>query len=323
MISVDNISKYFGDNTAVDNLSFSIKDGEIVGLLGPNGAGKTTTMRIMSGFLSPDEGNVVINDVSVIENPIQAQEMIGYLPENNPLYKDMLVSEFLNFSLDLKKLEGEQRTKALDFAVKAVNIQDVFYRPINELSKGYKQRVGIAAALLHKPKILIMDEPTEGLDPNQRTEIRSLIKKLAKDHTIIISTHVMQEVEAICSRMIVINKGKKAADGSVDDLSRGASNEILIHAEIEGNKVKEALQELKKVKKLNIEKSKGNKVNVELVTDVRYAVQPDLAKLAKDNDWIIWQLKEHKLDLEDVFKQLTVDAPKAEKKSKSMGEEKE
>jgi ABC-2 type transport system ATP-binding protein len=317
MISVDNVTKLFGDNIAVNNLSFSINDGEIVGLLGPNGAGKTTTMRIMSGFLSPDEGDILIEDISVVNNPIQAQEMIGYLPENNPLYKDMLVSEFLNFSLDLKKLEGDARTKALDFAVNAVSIQDVYYRPISELSKGYKQRVGIAVALLHKPKILIMDEPTEGLDPNQRNEIRSLIKKLSKDHTIIISTHVMQEVEAICSRMIIINKGKKVADGSVEDLSRGAGNEILIHAEIEGDKIKEKLQELKEIKKLNVEKGKADKFKVEIVTDMKYAVQPDLAKLAKNNDWVIWQLNEHKLDLEDVFKQLTIDAPKTE------GEEKE
>jgi len=305
MVSVDKISKAFGDNIAVDNLSFTIKEGEIVGLLGPNGAGKTTTMRILSGFLSPDEGDAFIDDISVVQDPVKAQEMIGYLPENNPLYKDMLVSELLNFSLDLKKLQGERRHKALDFAVKAVNIQDVYYRPINELSKGFKQRIGIATALLHKPKILIMDEPTEGLDPNQRTEIRALIKKLAKDHTIIISTHVMQEVEAICSRMIVINKGKKVADGSVDELSRGAKNEILIHAEIEGKKIKETLQEVKKIKKLHIEKLKGDRIAAQIVTDNKYAVQPDLAKFAKTHDWIIWQLKEQKMDLEDVFKQLT------------------
>ncbi|EKD96241.1 MAG: ABC-type multidrug transport system, ATPase component, partial [uncultured bacterium] len=171
MLKVENITKSFGNLKAVDGVSFEAKDGEVVGLLGPNGAGKTTTMRVITGFISPDEGNVEIDTVSIRNNPIQVQSKIGYLPENNPLYKEMLVSEMLEFSADMRNLTKIQRKDAIDFSVNASNIKDVYYKPINELSKGFKQRVGLAVALLHKPKTLVLDEPTEGLDPNQRSEI--------------------------------------------------------------------------------------------------------------------------------------------------------
>jgi ABC-2 type transport system ATP-binding protein len=213
MIRVQNVSKAFGSVQAVSGLSFDVDQGEIVGLLGPNGAGKSTTMRMMTGYLSPDSGDVLLDDVSVVTNPIMVQQQIGYLPENNPLYPDMLVSDLLSYSAQLKNISPETKEEAIDFAVKSVSIEDVYYRPIRELSKGYKQRVGLSVALLHKPKILILDEPSEGLDPNQRTEIRSLITSLAKHHTIIMSTHVMQEVEAVCNRMVIISNGTLVADG--------------------------------------------------------------------------------------------------------------
>ena len=193
MLTVQRLTKSFGSTKAVDDLSFSIAAGEIVGFLGPNGAGKTTTMRLIAGYLSPDSGKILIDNKPVGEEGSDARRHIGYLPENNPLYRDMLVSEFLTLSADLKGIPSEKRAEAFDFAVRAVDIGDVYYRPVGELSKGYKQRVGMAVALLHRPSILILDEPTEGLDPNQRTEIRTLIKSLAKDRTILLSTHVMQE----------------------------------------------------------------------------------------------------------------------------------
>ncbi len=313
MVEVRNIARSFGSTQAVDDLSFSIGGGEIVGLLGPNGAGKTTTMRIMSGFLSPDEGTVTVEGISILENPTEAQKIIGYLPENNPLYNEMLVSELLGVSADLKGLsraKSTTRKKALDFVVNAVNIKDVYYHPIRELSKGYKQRVGLAVVLLHKPKILILDEPTEGLDPNQRTEIRSLIKELAQERTVIISTHVMQEVEALCSRMIIINKGKRVADGSVEELSRGTKDEKIVHAGLEGENIEEGLRKLTEVKSVDCEKKKGNLVYAKIVTPADYLVQPEISQLAKENNWVIWSLQEERRNLEDVFKELTVEIEK-------------
>jgi ABC-2 type transport system ATP-binding protein len=304
MISVNNITKSFGDITAVDDLSFDVNEGEIIGLLGPNGAGKSTTMRIMAGYLAPDTGDVILDDVSVLEDPIKAQKNIGYLPENNPLYKEMLVSELLNISARIRGMPTGDIRKAIDFAVKAVNISSVYYRPVGELSKGFKQRVGIALALLHDPKILIMDEPTEGLDPNQRGEIRKLIKDLAKDHTVIVSTHVMQEVEALCSRMIIINQGKKVADGSVTELSRMAKNEKFISMIVEGSNVKEELSALKNITSLEFE-VKNKMISAVLTTDLKTQIQPEISKLAHKNKWTIWEILEQKQDLEDLFKKLT------------------
>lgn len=304
MIELKDVSKSFGMVKAVKGLNFSINDGEIVGLIGPNGAGKTTTMRIMTGFLAPDKGDVLIDNFSISANTIEAQQLIGYLPESNPLYKNMLVCDFLDFSADIKNLTGTQKKEALDFVVSSVNISDVFYRPIKELSKGYKQRVGIATALLHKPKILILDEPSEGLDPNQRSEIRKLIKSLSKNHTIVVSTHVMQEVEAICNRMIVINKGEVVADGSVKDLSVNLKGDKIVEVEIEGSAVKSSLKNLK-TKEILIDEDKGNLFKGKLIVDAEIKIQPELSKLARDKNWVIWRLDEKRQQLEDVFKKLT------------------
>ena len=305
MISVNEISKSFGTFKALDKLSFSVGEGEVVGLLGPNGAGKTTSMRIMSGFLSPDSGEVLIDGLSVLEDPISAQTKIGYLPENNPQYKDMLVSEILNFSAELKNISKKDLGEAVDFSVKAVNIEDVYYKPVKELSKGYKQRVGLAIALLHQPKILIMDEPTEGLDPNQRVEIRSLIKRLSADRTIIVSTHVMQEVEALCSRMIIINKGVKVADGSVAELKHGSIGDRIYRVDIEGADVRRQLERVSAFKKLIFDEVSEKRVEGTIVSSPDSPVQPVISQLAAQNGWIIWELSQEKLQLEDVFKNLT------------------
>lgn len=304
MIQVENLSKSFGDIKAIDDVSFEIKEGEIVGLLGPNGAGKTTTMRLLTGFLAPDRGRITIEGVNVEENSTAAQEQIGYLPENNPLYKEMLVSELLELSAALKHLPKEERKSAYDFVVSATGIGEVFYRLIGELSKGYKQRAGLAAALLHKPKILIMDEPTEGLDPNQRTEIRALIKKLAKDRTIIMSTHVMQEASAVCNRMLIINKGRLVADGTPQQLSRAAKKERTISLEIEGPNVEMALKKLSGVESI-VAKSIHGRVKVELIAQKDTELQPEISKLAYKHKWVIWKLVEEEQGLEEVFRKLT------------------
>lgn len=305
MIKVSNISKSFGSNKAVDDLSFKVKPGEIIGLLGPNGAGKTTTMRILTGFLSPDSGMVEVENIDVLSEPIKAQQIIGYLPENNPLYKDMLVSEFLKYSASLKNINNNQMADALEFVVGSVSIEEVYYRPISELSKGFKQRVGIAATLIHKPKILIMDEPSEGLDPNQRTEIRALIRKLSKEHTIILSTHVMQEVEAVCSRMIIINRGKLVADGTPSQLMRQAYNNNELAVEIEGKNIEKKLASLEAIEKITVRKIKGNRFSAILTIRKGESVQPSISKLIAKEGWIVWKISEEEKELEDIFHLLT------------------
>ena len=306
MIEVTGVSKSFGNIKAVDSLSFKIRDGEIVGLLGPNGAGKTTTMRIMTGFLSSDTGRVAINGIDILESPIEALKDIGYMPEGNPLYKEMLVSEMLEFAANVRGLLSEEKKEGIEFAIDSTAISDVYHRPIAELSKGYRQRVGMALVLLHKPSVLILDEPTEGLDPNQRSEIRSLIRKLSKGHTVIISTHVMQEVEAVCNRIILIDRGRLVADGTPAKLKREAGKGSGLRMIIEGNKVYELLRKIEGVSEVSIIKKRGKKLDLSLTTSkVDISPQPQISRLAARNGWIIWELKEIEKNLEEVFQELT------------------
>ena len=305
MIEVKNIVKRFGRTKAIDDLSFTVREGEIVGFLGPNGAGKTTTMRILTGFLSPDKGKVLIDGIDVEKDPVSAQKMIGYLPENNPLYKNMQVAEFLDLAARLHQIPKEKNAAALDFAVKAVGIEKVYYRPVSELSKGYRQRVGIAAALIHRPKIIIMDEPTEGLDPNQRTEIRQLIKDLAKEHTIIMSTHVMQEASAVCNRMLIINKGKLVADGTADELSKRSQKEKIITLDIEGADVENSLKNIPGIKKVDVKKKEQDRLLLEIFAEQDQEIRPAISKLAWQRQWIIWSIFEQEHKLEEIFQTLT------------------
>ena len=305
MIHAEHLKKSFKEVHAVHDLSFDIEQGEIVGLLGPNGAGKTTTMRLMTGFFAPNSGSVSIDGMQVTEQATDIQRHIGYLPENNPLYKEMLVSELLQFSAETKHIPKKDWREAFDFAVSCVGISDVFNRKIGELSKGYKQRVGLAIALLHKPKILILDEPTEGLDPNQRTDIRSLIKKLAKDRTILISTHVMQEASALCGRMLIINKGKLIADGTPEGLSRTLRRGHCILGEFEGGGIEDTLRKLDHIEDIQFENIEHGRVRVRITTKERLALQPQISKCAHEHHWIIWKLVEEEKSLEDIFHLLT------------------
>ncbi|OIQ34937.1 MAG: multidrug ABC transporter ATP-binding protein [Bacteroidetes bacterium MedPE-SWsnd-G1] len=213
-ISLQNISKNYGSQKALDNINFSIEKGQIVGFLGPNGAGKSTTMKIINGYLNPDAGEVQVNNVSVAENPMSTKAMIGYLPEHNPLYLDMYIKEYLLFCAKVHKVSKA----SVKIIIDKVGLKPEISKRIKELSKGYRQRVGLAAAMLHNPEVLILDEPTTGLDPNQLVEIRNLIKEVGKDKTVLFSTHIMQEVEAICDRVIILNKGKIVADRLMDEL---------------------------------------------------------------------------------------------------------
>ena len=305
MIEVNKLTKKFGHILAVDNVSFDINKGEVVGFLGPNGAGKTTTMRIITGFLSPDRGDVKIVGISVNKDPINARKLIGYLPENNPLYGDMLVSERVNFTGKLQNIKKTKLKKSIEFIVNATGISEIYYRPIKELSKGYKQRVGIALALLGKPKVIILDEPTEGLDPNQRIEIRELIKNLAKDRTVILSTHVMQEASAVCSRLIVINKGRIISDGSPEDIARSTQPENIIVVKIQGNDVQKHIERLDDVQEFDLLQSNKDVLAAKIIVRQDRVVEPQISKLSRTYNWTIWKMYPQEKQLEDVFRILT------------------
>ncbi|NNG16814.1 MAG: ATP-binding cassette domain-containing protein, partial [Gemmatimonadales bacterium] len=244
LLSLEGVSKHFGPVAAVDDVSFSVDRGQVVGFLGPNGAGKSTTMRMITQFIEPDQGQVLFDGQRLSEADREAKRRIGYLPENNPLYTEMLVTEYLDFVAGLRAIPPAERRSELDRVVAATAIEDVFYRPIGELSKGFKQRVGLAQAILHRPDLLVLDEPTEGLDPNQRVEIRHLISHLGKDRTVILSTHVLQEVQHTCSRLLIINRGKIVADGPVEQLIASAKGVVQIAVEIQGSGVAKALEGL-------------------------------------------------------------------------------
>lgn len=304
MIELKNISRSYDYTLAVDDLSLKISKGEIVGFLGPNGAGKSTTMKIISGFIFPDEGSVLIDGKDIKENLVDIKAKIGYMPENNPLYKEMLVKEAIQYALDLHQIPKERRKERIDYVVKATRIENVYYRPISELSKGYKQRVGLAQVLAHDPEILILDEPTEGLDPNQRAEVRDLIKKFGKDRTVIISTHVMQEVEAMCNRIVIINKGKVIADGNKDEILKAKGGNTVLDLKIKtGSKVvKKDFTDIK-VDEVTIEKIDGM-YEIQLVSNSGKLFE-NLTQLIKSRDWVIYELRERSENLEDVFRELT------------------
>jgi len=245
MIRLKSVCKDFDQIRAVDDISLEIKKGEIVGFLGPNAAGKTTTLRMIAGVLPPSDGEVVINKKRVDEYKNKLQKDIGYLPENNPLYENLTVEEFLRFFLQVKEVDRNKWDNTIKYIVKNTGIEKAYFRPIGELSKGYRQRVGLAQALLTKPKILILDEPTEGLDPNQRTEIHKLIKKLAKKRTVLIASHILPEITKIASRIIIIHKGKKVADGTYKELSKMKKGGTTLEVKVNS---KAAIKRVKKVK---------------------------------------------------------------------------
>ncbi len=305
MITLKNVTKYFGRVKAVNSLSFSVDSGEVIGFLGPNGAGKTTTLRMITGFLAPDAGSIVIDGIDIEKDPIAVQKKIGYLPENNPLYKTMQVAEFLDLAARLHQIPAKKRVSATDFVVSAVGIEKMYYRPIGELSKGFRQRTGIAAALIHSPDIIIMDEPTEGLDPIQRGEIRELIKDLAKKHTVVMSTHVMQEASAVCGRMLILNKGKLAADGTANELSARAQGEKIIIVDLEGEGVESELKRLAGTGTVAIKKKTGTRLSATVSLDHDREIRPDLSKLAWQKHWIVWDVHEEERKLEDIFQALT------------------
>ncbi len=312
MVEVRNLTKRYGANLAVDHVSFEIEEGSIVGFLGPNGAGKSTTMNIITGYLSATEGSVTVSGKNTLEDPNEVKRMIGYLPEQPPLYLDMTVKEYLNFVYELKKATQpkEQHIKEI---CELVKIDNVYNRLVGNLSKGYKQRVGIAQALIGNPPVLILDEPTVGLDPKQIIEIRTLIKNLGRNHTVILSSHILPEVQAVCERIIVINNGRVVADGATDTLAHDLSQDhrLIMRAEGPEREILHALEAMERVVDVYSlgEKEEGAyDFSVESAPDVD--IRRDLFALMARNGWPILALKNTDLTLEDLFLQLTsTDAP--------------
>jgi gliding motility-associated transport system ATP-binding protein len=306
-LSAEGVTKRFDGITAVDHVSFAVDRGQVVGFLGPNGAGKSTTMRMITQYYEPDAGQIMLDGVPLAEAGRAAKRRIGYLAENNPLYPDMLVSDYLDFIADLRDVPRATRRGGLDAAVSATGIESVYYRPIGELSKGFRQRVGLAQAMLDRPDLLVLDEPTEGLDPNQRVEIRRLIGELGKDRTVILSTHVLSEVAHTCSRLLIINRGKIVADGPVDRLVREAEGMVEIAVEATGTGVADALAKLPGVHKVTPAPAgvPDGRVTVSVTADRTTDLRPEIFALAKSRGWTLYELHQESGSLEDLFRQLT------------------
>ncbi len=307
MIEVKNLSKSYGNKQAVNDISFTAAESEILGFLGPNGAGKSTTMNILTGYLSSSGGQALINGVDILEDPVAAKKDIGYLPEQPPLYLDMTVMEYLNFVYDLKKCKLPRRSH-LNEICSLVKITDVSKRVIRNLSKGYKQRVGLAQALVGNPKVLILDEPTVGLDPKQIIEIRTLIKKLGKNHTVILSSHILSEVQAVCDRIVVIDKGKLVANDTTENLSHNLSADHKLTVQIEGpqKEVKALLQGIPNMVEVHVNRA-VDKTTTEYSLNAKEGadVRREVFKRMAERSYPILLMRSSELTLEEIFLKLT------------------
>jgi ABC-2 type transport system ATP-binding protein len=312
VIDVQQLTKYFGDYAAVRDISFHVRRGQIVGFLGPNGAGKTTTMRILAGFLTATSGSATIDGLDVFWEPLEVRRRIGYMPENCPLYTEMRVSEYLNFRGGIKGLHGGVRSARVQYVLKRCWLEDVRRQLIGTLSKGYRQRVGLADALLASPPVLILDEPTAGLDPTQIRESRKLIRELGEHHTILLSTHILSEVEMTCDSVIIINRGQVAASGSLGSLAQKAGEQTLILAELSGNVDVSQIRRIEDVINVDAEPSlTGTRLRV--ATSDAEAVSRRLGTLAAEQGWRIHELSRKQQTLEDLFVRIVEQEEPAEK----------
>ena len=308
MITVKNLTKRFGETVAVNNVSFEVDKGEILGFLGPNGAGKTTTMKVITCYLEPDNGEVQVGDLNIKEDSVEIRSKIGYLPENTPLYMDMGVVDYLMFIAELRNIPRSKRLKRVREMVETCSLEREIRKNIGELSKGYRQRVGLAQTLIHNPDILILDEPTSGLDPNQIIEIRELIKKIGREKTTILSTHILPEVTATCNRAIIIHNGKLVADGATDELAERSRGRSVYFVKLKApqDQAISKLQELISVESVKVhEKLDGDVFRYEVMAPKSKDPCEDIFKLSVNNDWILTELSRERASLESVFRELT------------------
>ena len=324
MIEVSHVSRNFGTFRAVNDVSFSIPTGQIVGLLGPNGAGKTTTMRMITGFLSPSEGKILIDGIDVSENPVETKKKIGYMPESAPLYGEMIVEDYLKY---VAQIHGENPEERIPQLCQECGLKEIMDKNISELSRGNRQRVALAHALMANPEILILDEPTSGLDPNQVEDVRNIIREIGKTRTVIVSTHILSEVETICSRAIIISGGKLVAASPIDELQQRFGNELAIKilvANTNFDSLSAAVKAIPEVQDVTLCKNQEaeNAGNIEVLISVKdqSELRPQIAKVVVQNNWDLLELSVQKNTLEDVFHVLTSSENSEENKNSNVSE---
>ena len=326
MIEVKHVTKKYGNFTAVDDINFTIKNDEIVGFLGPNGAGKSTTMNMITGYIEPTSGKIIVNDYEISKDPKKVKRQIGYMPESTPLYNDLTVREFVNYMADLKYVKRKDKKEKVDKVLQDVGLTDVQKKLIRNLSRGYKQRVSMAGALIGDPKVLILDEPTVGLDQKQITEIRDLIRKLGKNHTVILSSHILSEVSQICEKVIIINKGKVLAVDTPSNLEEKfeEENRIFVTVEDEKNKIDRVAKKIKNLKSIEFIKDKNDGTKqYELIADKSTDLRKEIFNLFPKNDINILELKKSEITLEDAFlKLISQKENEVEEKKKKEEEQK-
>ena len=309
MIKVENLSKYYGEVKAVKSINFELNDGEVVGFLGANGAGKSTTLKVMTGYLTATSGNVYVNDLNINNHTHEIQKQIGYLPELNPIYAEMRVYDLLEFTGKIRNVTGKNFKKALAKVVEQCGLKGVIHRLVSECSKGYKQRIGLACAMIHDPKILILDEPVTGLDPNQIVEIRNLIKNLGTEKLVLMSSHILQEIQATVSRIIIINKGEIVADGTNDELMSGFMGNIKLTMEIktaEDDSINNLIENIPALSLINTTKQNGSYI-LQLEYPKNKDPREQLFKYAIDSKWIVTEMSPHSVNLESIFRNLTME----------------
>ena len=308
MIHVENLTKYYNDLCAVDQISFDISKGEIMGLLGPNGAGKTTTLQILTGFMRPTSGSIRVKDFSIDEDTLQIKKLLGYLPESAPLYHDMLVYDYLDYVANIRRLSSSKKISRIRQLAELCGISEVMHKTINELSKGFKQRVGLAHAMMDDPEILVLDEPTSGLDPNQTIEIRDIIKQIGQEKTVILSTHILSEAEATCDRIVIINKGKIVANDSTHTLKQSASGNNLINISLQNAELESVKQQLASIGEILdiIQVSDENGIlNLELTCMSSADIRGVIYKKVIQTDWILLEMHQETQTLENIFREFT------------------
>ncbi len=310
MVEIRHLSKNFGPFTAVDDISFQVKQGEVLGFLGPNGAGKSTTMKMITGFLTPSAGTAVVCGYDIVSQPLEAKRRLGYLPEGAPAYPDMTPDSFLSFIAELRGFQGVEKTRRVRDTLERVNLMSVAHQPIDTLSKGYKRRVGLAQAILHDPQVLILDEPTDGLDPNQKHEVRSLIRNMAQEKVIILSTHILEEVDAVCSRAMIIANGRLVVDGTPAELEAKAPQHQAVTLTLQANpgtagEVRKRLLAIPGVRKLEALTENDERLSYRIYPDSGRNLLADIGQQAQQQQWRIAELHVEQGRLDDVFRQVT------------------
>ncbi|HDP95589.1 MAG TPA: ATP-binding cassette domain-containing protein [Candidatus Aminicenantes bacterium] len=309
MIEVMDLTKYYGNLCALDRINFQIHKGEVLGMLGPNGAGKTTCMRILTCYLNPTSGNITVKGMNVTENPRSIKQIMGYLPENAPLYPEMLVFDYLEYVADSRRLDREAKQSRIDFLSHICGIREVMHQPIGELSKGYKQRVGLAQAMMGDPEILVLDEPTSGLDPNQIVEIREIIREIGREKTVILSTHILSEAEATCDRAVIIHQGRIVADGDITALKESAGRDtriVVTLAKAEAGKARSVLKKVPGVMGIDTESHPGDSViHLSLAVEPGKDIRVPVYHAIKAEDWDLLELQRQSKSLEHIFRELT------------------